>query len=370
MRETLRELGPGLLIAFLIMGAAPVAAEALGAALLAGLGPAGQGRANPISPISVAVVLGLAWAGGFGLPPSAKKGLGFCIKTVLRLGIVLVGIKLSFLDVVDAGLRAVPVVVAVVAFALVAAGRLARLLGVGERMGILAAASTAICGVTAAVATGSAIEAEEAEVGYTVANVTLFGTLAMLAYPYLAHALFEGRPGAAGIFLGTAIHDTAQVMGAALAYGQVFGDEAAVKVATVTKLTRNLFLVVVIPYLALEAARRRGGEARAVDTRALFPGFVLGFVGLALVRTVGDWGVAAPGGAAFGILGAADWKALTGFVGGPAAYACLGMAMAAVGLSVDLKAVRALGLRPVALGALSALAVGLVALAGAALLGG
>ena len=110
------------------------------------------------------------------------------------------------------------------------------------------AAGTSICGVTAIVSTAPAIEADEREVAYAVANVVAFGLFGMLAYPYLAHALL-GSSETIGLFLGTAVHDTSQVVGAALTYKQVYDDDVVLRVATVTKLTRNIFLAAVIPLL-------------------------------------------------------------------------------------------------------------------------
>ena len=81
-----------------------------------------------------------------------------------------------------------------------------------------------------------------------MANVVAFGLFGMLVYPYLAHALLPGSA-AIGLFLGTAVHDTSQVVGAALTYRQIYGDDVVLRVATVTKLTRNLFLAAVIPML-------------------------------------------------------------------------------------------------------------------------
>jgi uncharacterized membrane protein YadS len=103
--------------------------------------------------------------------------------------------------------------------------------------------------VTAIVSVAPAIKAEQKEVAYAVANITLFGLLGMFLYPYLApHILHTSEQ--IGLFLGTAVHETSQVVGAALTYKEVFNDETVLKAATVTKLTRNLFLAVVVPLLA------------------------------------------------------------------------------------------------------------------------
>jgi uncharacterized membrane protein YadS len=288
---------------------------------------------------------------------------------MLRLGIILVGVKLSFLDVLELGAYGVPVVFTVIAVALVLTTWFARRLGVSDRLAALAAASTAICGVTATVAVAPAIDADDREVAYTVANVTLFGILAMLAYPYLAHWLFAAAPAAAGLFLGTAIHETSQVMGAALSYKEVFHDELAFKVATITKLTRNVFLVAVVPLLGLYFARREGGGARRVSLGRLFPMFVLGFVLMAVLRSIGDAAAAGPGGLAYGLWDAASWARVTKSVGEGWAYYALGVAMAGVGLTTSFGVFRGIGLKPVYLGAVSALLVGVLSLGLAALVG-
>ena len=210
---------------------------------------------------------------------------------MLRTGIVLVGIKLSLFEMLRLGLAGIPVVVAAIAAGLLFVPWLNRRLGLPPRLGSLVAAGTSICGVTAIVSTAPAIEADEREVAYAVANVVAFGLFGMLAYPYLAHALL-GDSATIGLFLGTAIHDTSQVVGAALTYQQVFADDVVLRVATVTKLTRNLFLAAVVPYLAWQHARDRGSAAapgaRPASWSTYLPAFILGFVAMAILRSIGD----------------------------------------------------------------------------------
>jgi uncharacterized integral membrane protein (TIGR00698 family) len=359
---------PGLAAAVAVMLVADEVARWLGAAVLRleGLDPAG--RSSPISGISMAIVLGIALGHAIRLPASLRPGLAFAVRRMLRLGIILAGIRLSFFDVLKLGAWGVPVVAVIVVVALLAAHGLARALGVSDNLGTLAAASTAICGVTAAVSVGPVIEADENEVAYTVANVTLFGLVAMLAYPYLAHGLFGGHSGSAGLFLGTGIHDTSQVMGAALSYRDLFRDETAFRVATVTKLTRNVFLVAVVPLLAWTHFRRTGHAGGRVRIAKLFPLFVLGFLALAIVRSLGDAGLASSG-AAFGSWDAVRWSAIVKAIGETAATAALATAMAGVGLSTDLRAFGKMGWRPLYVGGLSAVLVAALALALAAVIG-
>ena len=213
-------------------------------------------------------------------------------------------------------------------------------------------------GTATIVATAPAIGAREDEVSYAVGCVTLFGLLALVSYPFVAHELFAGDARAAGLFLGTAIHDTAQVAGAALLYFQQYDAPEALDAAMVTKLLRNVFMVAVIPLMAVlhrpDAADGTPGARPSL--RQAFPFFVLGFLALTLLRTVGDLGDAPFGGA----LDAAVWARCIE-VGTSASAWCLTLAMAAVGLGTDLRHLRALGLRPLLVGLAAALTVGAVA---------
>ncbi len=361
---------PGLLAAVAVMLFGFAVAEALGHALLAARGlPAG---ASPISGVPVAILLGLLLRNLFPLPPTLVPGLKFCTTTVLRAGIVLVGIKLSLFEMLRLGLAGIPVVVAAIAAGLAFIPWLNRRLGLPPRLGTLIAAGTSICGVTAIVSVAPTIEADEREVAYAVANVVAFGLFGMLAYPYLAHALLHDSA-TIGLFLGTAIHDTSQVIGAALTYKQVFDDDAVLRVATVTKLTRNLFLAAVIPYLAWQHARSTAhgtpAGSKAPSWRSYVPAFILGFVAMAIVRSIGD-GMLDAGGRAWGFWDRPAWSALASQLGDTVgARWLLGTAMAAVGLNTSFAVFKGVGLKPFAVGLAGAVVVGAVGLTMAILLG-
>lgn len=352
------------------MLAAHTLAGWLGRGVLALQGIDPSGRPSPVSGIMVAIVLGMAIANSVAVPPVFAPGLVFAMKKMLRLGIILVGIRLSIYDVAALGALAVPLVLTIVVVALVVTIAFARRLGVSDNLGTLAAASTAICGVTAALAVAPAIDADDREVAYTLANVTLFGALSMFVDPYLAHAFLGKSSAAVGLFLGTGIHDTSQVMGAALSYKELFHDETALKVATVTKLTRNLFLAAVVPALAYFHARRRGKETGSPKVRigSLFPMFVLGFVAMAVVRSAGE-GMLAHGHAAWGLWDASAWPALVKMLGETWSTAALATAMAGVGLTTRFSVFRGLGAKPLYVGAVSATVVGVLAFLLAALIG-
>ena len=355
---------PGLLLSGLVLAAAVPLASALGGAILRAQGVEAA-AGNPVSVISVAILVGLLVGNTFSVPPAFKPGIQLAMKLILRFGIVLVGLKLALADVLRLGALAVPLVAALIVIALVVTRWLARVVGAGERFGLLAAAATAICGVTATVAVAPVIEAEEREVTYAVAIVTLFGLIGMLTYPILAHAVFGADSDSAGMFLGTSIHDTSQVMGAAMSYREVWGDARAFEVATVTKLTRNLFIVIVVPLLGWIWSRRSEQSEttkKKGSLKALVPGFVLGFVAMALVRSLGEWTLESTG-SAFGLIAPDTWRNLVQILGDRVSYVSLGLAMAAVGLNTNIRSLRSLGLRPLWVGAGAALIVSVTGMA-------
>jgi uncharacterized integral membrane protein (TIGR00698 family) len=360
---------PGALLAALIMLAALPLADLLGQWLLRLRGVDPAGKASPVSGVTIAIVLGILIRNTISLPASFQSGIQFCVKKLLRLGIILVGIKLSVLDVLKLGAWGIPVVIICITAGLVFITWFNRALKLPDKLGTLIAAGTGICGVTAIVSTAPAIKADDEEVAYAVANITIFGLLGMLIYPYLAPLLL-GSSEQIGMFMGVAIHDTSQVVGSAMAYKEVFHDDKVLQAATVTKLTRNLFLAVVVPGLAfLHLRRQNDPSARSrIDYRQLLPLFVLGFVGMAIIRSLGD--ATLQSGAAFALWNAAAWKSLTTLIGETlGARYLLGTAMAAVGLGTSLSVFRGVGLKPFAVGLIGALLVGLTGLLMALLLG-
>ncbi len=343
-------------------------ADLIGQALLAARGLSG---ASPVSGVPVAIVLGALLRNVLPLPTSIGPGLKFCTTTMLRLGIVLVGIKLSVVEMARLGVAGIPVVLAAIVTGLVFVTWFNKRLGLPPRLGTLIAAGTSICGVTAIVSTAPAIDADERDVAYAVANVVAFGLFGMLVYPYVAHALLPGSA-AIGLFLGTAVHDTSQVVGAALTYRQIYADDAVLRVATVTKLTRNLFLAAVIPVLTWLHHRRDGttrAATHATNWRSLVPSFVLGFVAMALVRSAGD-AMLDQGQLAFGLWDKAGWSRAASVIGDTlGAQWLLGTAMAAVGLNTNVSVFKGVGMRPFAVGMAGAAVVGAVGFVMAALLG-
>jgi uncharacterized membrane protein YadS len=245
-----------------------------------------------------------------------------------------------------------------------------KLMRIPPRLGVLLAAGTGICGVTAIVSVAPAIDADEKEVAYAIANITIFGLLGMLVYPYVASMLLHTSE-QIGLFLGTAVHDTSQVMGAAITYKELYRDEITLQTAVVTKLMRNLLMAAVLPLLSLYYLRRQNGvlgSAEALDVGKIVPMFVIGFVAMAIMRSFGDASLRS--GLAFGIWDVQGWKRVTNLIGEVwGAHYLLGTAMAGVGLGTNLSAFKGIGFRPFAIGFIGALAVGLVGMLMAMALG-
>src|SRR2546423_13332191 len=157
------------------------------------------------------------------------------------------------------GLIGLPIIVVCITTALVVVTFVNRALGLPKRLGTLIGVGTSICGVSAVVAVAPVIDAEEDEVSYAVACITLFGLMTLFVYPFFSHWLFGADPRQVGLFLGTAVHDTSQVTGAGLMYQQMYGAREALNAATAVKLMRNIFMAGVIPLMAV--LYHRGGTA-------------------------------------------------------------------------------------------------------------
>ncbi|NNC91007.1 MAG: putative sulfate exporter family transporter [Acidimicrobiia bacterium] len=351
----------------LIPGVVLASVVVLVAAALAELTNTVLGYDGLVSFILVAIVLGMVIRNTVGLREVFEPGVAFTLKKVLRLGIILLGIRLSLLDVLEIGGFGIPIVVGAVLTGLLVATLATRWLKLSDRLGTLIAIGTGICGATAIVATAPGIRAKDEEVAYAVANITIFGIAAMLLYPFLGDLIFGGDLTEVGLFMGTSIHETAQVAGAGLIYDQSFdvtASPSAADIAVVAKLVRNVLMVVAIPAITYLYARRQDGgddgRHRGTSVRQLVPVFILGFLIMAGIRSIGDAAVDS-GGAAFGLFGAEVWGDLTRWIKTWAEYT-LATAMAGVGLGTSITQLKGLGFKPFLVGIAAALAVGIASI--------
>ncbi len=311
---------------------------------------------SPVSPILMAIVLGIIIRNTITLPESVRPGIRFGLVRVLRFGIVLLGIRLSLGQAGTIGLKALPVIIGTVTAALLVVTYLARRLGLSGRLGTLIAVGTSVCGATAIVATAPTIAARDDEVTYSIACITLFGIIAMLVYPFAGHFIFDGDTLKSGLFLGTSVHETAQVAGAGLVYQQYYGEPSALDVATVTKLVRNLGMLVIIPLMSIVFHRNHSDGTAAPKWYTMIPLFVIGFACMSLIRTLGDLSEQP-----FGIFDLDQWNNIVGYTKKTSELS-LCVAMAAVGLGTSFKGLKDIGLKPLGVGLFSAALVGCVSI--------
>lgn len=355
-------LTPGLLLSFIVMLIGIYIADLLGVLLVkTGLLPAGS--ASPVSGIFVAILIGIVIRNFIGLHLIFTDGIKFALKYALRAGIILLGLRLSLVEALKLGAWGLPLIILCISCGLFITLYFTNKLNQSKRLGTLIAGGTGICGVTAIMAISPVIKAKDNEISYAVANITIFGLIGMLLYPYLANLFFSENPIKAGLFLGTAIHDTAQVTGASLIYSQMYDLEKVVDVATVTKLTRNLFIIAVIPFVSFlfYKGNNQAGDRVLPKWYKLVPLFVIGFLLLSLLRTIGDTTLTETG-YAFWLFQADSWEGFYNFWSSLGSKYFLGIAMAGVGLSTDFKTFKGLGMKPFYIGLIAAVSVGLVSL--------
>jgi uncharacterized integral membrane protein (TIGR00698 family) len=299
---------PGLLLT------SGIAAAAFGLRALPGV--------SVLSPMILAIFMGITFHNLVRTPVWAKAGVVFSLRRILRLAIILLGLQLTAQQVVAVGGVGLAVIVATLLGTFHFTTWVGRLLGVDAKLTQLIAAGTSICGASAVIATNTVTDGSDEDVAYAVACVTVFGSVAMFAYPLLVGVLHLD-PHTYGLWAGSSIHEVAQVVAAAYQDGSQAGD-----FATIAKLTRVIMLAPVVLSLGL-LLRGRRNQARA---KVSAPWFVIGFIALIVVNSL----ITIPAG-----------------IKAPVAMATtfgLSMALAAMGLETDIRKLRAEGLRPLLLG--------------------
>jgi uncharacterized integral membrane protein (TIGR00698 family) len=282
-----RRYGPGLLVCAIVSIAAKFLSERYGA-----------------PPMLMALLLGIAFH-FLAEEGRCVPGIELTAKKVLRIGVALLGARISVSLLVGLGLSTIALlalaVLATIFFGLLGA----RALGRGWRLALITGGSVAICGVSAAMAIAAVLpknQFSERNLIFTVISVTALSTVAMIIYPTLMpHMGLDHR--AAGIFLGGTIHDVAQVVGA----GFSVSDETG-RVATLVKLIRVAMLAPVVLVFSLIFRNINTGESAAGKRPPLLPGFMLGFLVLAALNSFN----LIPAGAALIASDVSSWALLLG----------------------------------------------------------
>ena len=303
---------------------------------------------SPISTAMIAILIGIFFGNVFQIRDLFQKGLDFTREYILKFGIICLGIQLKPFEFLEFGKIAIPLIIICIISVLIIIKLLIKKLKIPTRMAYLISIGSTVCGTTAIMATAPVIKANKSEVSYAIANITLFGILSMLIYPYFANHYFDGEPMLIGLFLGTSIHETSQVAAAGLIYDQQFNSPETLNIATVTKLIRNTFLVIMIPLFAF-LYNRNNSSKQNYSLLKIFPYFVLGFVGMILFRNIGDQL----------LISSNNWIETINVIKSSSKI-FLTMAMAAIGLSTNLKDIKNMGYKPFVVGFIGMATVGFV----------
>ena len=308
---------------------------------------------SPISTAMIAILMGIILGNIFSIRKGFLIGLDFTQKYILKLGIIFLGIQLKPFEFFKFGTIAIPLIIVCIISVLIVIKMLIKKLKISTRMAYLISIGSTVCGTTAIMATAPIIKANKSEVAYAIANITVFGIISMLIYPYFANFYFNGEPLFVGLFLGTAIHETSQVAAAGLIYDQQFNSPETLNIATVTKLIRNTFLVIMIPLFAFLYNRGKS-KVKEYSLLNIFPYFVLGFIALIIFRNIGDQIFLTENTQNI-------WQGVISNIK-ESAKVFLSMAMAAVGLSTNLKDIKSMGYKPFVVGFIAMMTVGLVSI--------
>jgi len=316
-----------------------------------GLALAGAGVAVSLSahwvfgalpPLVFCVALGILVANVAHVPAAAAPGLRVAAGPVLKLGVVLLGLDLVFPDILALGLKALLVVVAVVAITFFGTRWAGRRLGISDDLSLLVATGFSICGVSAIAAANGVIDADEDEVAFSVALVTLCGTLAIVVLPPLRHVLGLDNE-QFGAWVGASVHDVAQVVATSSTAGSV-----ALATAIVVKLTRVMLLAPLVAGIAVQRRRadRADADAHAAQRPPLVPPFIIAFVAMVAV-------------ASLGVIPDSTLRHIDDL-----RTVLLGLALFALGTRVDVGRLRQIGHRPLVLGLASWALIAIVSYAG------
>jgi uncharacterized integral membrane protein (TIGR00698 family) len=303
--DTLRDAMPGLLLSATIALAVRFVSDRLG-------GPA----------MLYALLFGMAF-NFLTEDERFARGIRFASRNILRIGVALLGLRITTVEVLELGWPVVALIVASVVATILIGGLIGRAFGLKGGQSILSAGAVAICGASAALAIASVLPSHkdsERNTILTVAGVTALSTVAMVFYPvFVTYLQYDNAT--AGIFLGATIHDVAQVVGA----GYMISDQTG-EISTLVKLIRVACLVPVVITISLIMHRRRSPES---GNEPLLPWFLVAFVVLVIVNSLG-W---VPEEAHVALTPVSSW--------------CLLTAVAALGVKTSLKALADVGLAPV-----------------------
>jgi uncharacterized integral membrane protein (TIGR00698 family) len=320
MPRRLADIGPGLLASLVVAAAAAFLADHYG---------------GPV--MLFALLLGMAM-NFLGEVERCRDGISFTSRTLLRIGVAMLGFRITLWQIAELGWQPLVLVIAAVGLTILISIWIARRMGFDPLFGLLTGGATAICGASAALALSAAIpqgKLKQRDTAFAIMGVSILSTLAMIIYPAITSLMgLDDRN--AGIFIGASIHDVAQVVGAGFAISPEAGDTA-----TVIKLMRVAMLAPVIVAVGLIAHRKRAeGEERP----PVLPLFVVAFLALVVANSL------------------LPLPTMVQDAGSTASRWCLVAAIAALGMKTRLGEIVEIGWRPVLLMVVETLIIAAIAL--------
>ncbi|TDL78803.1 YeiH family protein [Peribacillus frigoritolerans] len=295
-----------------------------------------------IGPLIIAMMIGIMWRAFAGISEPVLAGAGFSSKKLLRFGIILLGMRLNLSDLYHAGFNVFILSLIVILFTIPLVYALSRFLEVDKKISILTACGTAICGAAAVAAIAPLVKANEEETAVSAGTIAILGTAFTLLYTFI-YSFINLTPYGFGAFSGGTLHEVAHVVAAAS-----IGGAEAEDMAIILKLTRVALLVPAALIVGILFREKKTDDA---PSPLPIPWFILGFLFVSGLNTAG---IASEETAAFIV---------------SLSYLLIGMAMAGLGLNVNLKSFKKLGSKPLIAGltgslVLSAAGYGLVLLLG------
>ena len=241
------------------------------------IGQAQLMRDLSFSPLIIGIVLGMIYANSLRnhLPEAWTPGIQYCSKSILRLGIILYGFRLTFQDVVAVGMAGVLVDLIIVTVTILGGVWIGRLLKMDRDIALLTSIGSGICGAAAVLGAEATLHTKPYKTAVAVATVVIFGTIAMFLYPMAYRSGILGLDATQmGIFSGSTLHEVAHAVGA----GNAMGDEIA-GVSIIVKMIRVMLLVPVLIILGWWAASKvKSGSSKEGKRKVAVPWFAFGFL--------------------------------------------------------------------------------------------
>ena len=309
--------------------------------------PFAQMMGATVIPVSLlCLIVGLIIGNLVSLPSSWVRGTSYVKKNILQIAIVFLGLKISLTQVFEVGLSSLALIMSVFLLVFILGVILQRIFFKEKGLITLIGIGTAICGVTAIMASSSILKSKEQDVAIAVLIVVLWGSIGVFTYPFFVEWFFSSEI-SKGLFLGVGIHDTSQVLAASLIHFDINGNSIVLETATLTKLIRNLFLALLIPYLAIKVQSNSLGQTGLLKQISNnVPSFVYGFIFFIFIRTIGDQI----------LVSSSIWDQILAW-NHQLVSALFGFALVALGLSIKIKELKDLSISSIVIGLIFSLGV-------------